>query len=127
MSNTIVRLLRAFSGVAVVGHLYGCAGGGDGASRASNIELVDAIMLEITSDSVDLFPATPAVSASGYIAASQILPPGGGVAVFDVRGHYLYSVGKQGHGPGEISILTSAGFGPGDTLWIVDGLLSAHA
>ena len=127
MSNTIVRLLRAFAAVAVVAHLHGCAGGGDGASQARHIELVDAITLEITSDSVDLFPTRPAVSGSGYIAASQILPPGGGVAVFDARGHYLYSVGKQGHGPDEISNLTSAGFGPGDTLWIVDGLLSAHA
>ena len=53
---------------------------------------------------------------------------GGGVWVAaGANGNLRYTIAKQGGGPGEIRQLTSAGFGRGDSIWIVDGMFSAHA
>jgi hypothetical protein len=79
-------------------------------------------------DSVDLnaYPR-PVLSADGrFILATRIELPASLVAMQDSAGRYLGTVGRAGRGPGEISDLTSFGFGPGDSLWVVDGLMQAH-
>lgn len=91
------------------------------------IELSDPVQLSSTGDSVDLFSRTPAVADDGTIAAYEVNPPGGGVALFDSAGHYRQSISRQGRGPGEITQVISMGFGPGDTLWLVDGMFTAHS
>lgn len=78
-------------------------------------------------DSVDLAEIAPSISRSGYIATQLFAPPSGGVGIFDSQGRYTKSLDRAGGGPGELRNVQSLGFGPGDTLWIVDGILSLHA
>ena len=78
-------------------------------------------------DSVDLLERVPAISSTGYIAAQLLAPPSGGVGVFDSHGRFVQSIAKAGGGPGELRGVDAAGFGPGDTLWIIDQSRTLHA
>ena len=71
-------------------------------------------------DSVDLLERVPAISSTGYIAAQLLVPPSGGVGVFDAHGRFVRRIANAGGGPGELRDVSAAGFGPGDTLWIID-------
>jgi hypothetical protein len=75
----------------------------------------------------DLAARVPSISSSWFVAAQTLHVPSGGVAVFDSTGTHVKSISRSGRGPGELSRVTAFGFGSGDTLWIVDGFVRAHA
>jgi hypothetical protein len=78
-------------------------------------------------DSVDLLERVPAISSTGYIAAQLLAPPSGGVGLFDQQGRFVKRIANAGGGPGELRDVSAAGFGPGDTLWIIDQNRTLHA
>lgn len=103
----------------------GCSPAND-ATSVAEVHLEPVARLEGVGDSVDLSSMLPAISAGGYIAARREYPPSGLVALFDPSGTYLKSVGTPGRGPGEFEQMSRLGFGPGDSLIVVDNLISAH-
>jgi len=104
--------------------LLGCAVPVD--SPTATIEMSRMATLRGVGDSVDLASGRPAIGLSGFIAAPILDGSSGGVAVFDSAGRYLKSVGRSGGGPGEFTLVTTIGFGPGDSLWVVDGFFRAQ-
>lgn len=78
-------------------------------------------------DSIDLLGRPPALSARGFIAVQLLEPPSGGVAVYDAYGAFLKRVARPGGGPGEVRNVLSSGFGPGDTLRVLDQSVKLHA
>jgi hypothetical protein len=91
---------------------------GDGAKVA--IQLQPRVVLDAAVDSIDLQATSPAISSTGFIAAQLLQPPSGGVGIFDPQGRFIRSVARSGKGPGELSGVVGAGFGPGDTLWVIE-------
>ncbi len=95
-------------------------------SPPATIRLEPVARLEGVGDSVDLSSMLPAISAGGYLAARREYPPSGLVALFDPSGAYLKSIGTPGRGPGEFEHVARLGFGPGDSLIVVDHLIAAQ-
>ena len=93
---------------------------------ARTIELTPRVMIAGVGDSVDLYLTRPVVSARGWVAARRNYPPSDLVAVYDSTGSYVQTIGRAGGGPGELRSLTSFGFGPGDSLWVIDGSMIVH-
>lgn len=118
---TTAKALRLF-GILILAQAMGCAGGEREA--AGSIDVGNGMVLSSV-DSVDLLSHPPSIASSGIIAALQDAPPSGAIAMFDAEGRYRYSFGRSGRGPGEISRILSFGFGPADSLWIIDGLYQA--
>ena len=94
--------------------------------RAGSIELTPRVLIAGVGDSVDLSLTQAAVSERGWVAARRTYPPSDLVAVYDSAGTYLHTVGRAGGGPGEFGSVRSFGFGPRDSLWVIDGNMSAH-
>lgn len=90
------------------------------------LELTPVVTLSLPDSTSDLLGETPARAASGTYAARTLAGRGGGIAVFDSAGGFIRELKAQGRGPGEFSDLRAVGFGPGDTLWAVEGA-QAHA
>lgn len=90
------------------------------------LELRPSVTLSVPTDASDLEGTAPARSAAGYYAAQTLAGRGGGVAVFDSTGTLIAELKAQGRGPGEFSDVQAVGFGPGDTLWVVE-FTRAHA
>jgi hypothetical protein len=111
----------------VLAAVLGCRDENDATRARVVITLSDSVTITSSGDSVDLQPRVPAISRSGYIAAYREDQPSGGVAVFSASGKFLQLVGQKGGGPGEFREVSAVGFGVADTLWIVDGLFTAHA
>lgn len=76
-------------------------------------------------DSVLLAASLPAIDSRGGFAALLQLPEGA-VGLFDSTGAFRATVGRRGTGPGEFRSATSVGFGPGDSLWVIDRNRWAH-
>jgi hypothetical protein len=93
---------------------------GDGDRAKVAIQLQPRVVLDAAIDSIDLQATSPAISSTGYIAAQLLQPPSGGVGIFDAQGRFIRSVARSGKGPGELSGVVGAGFGPADTLWIIE-------
>jgi len=93
---------------------------GDGSRAELAIHLRPRVVLDATVDSIDLQATSPAISSNGYIAAQLLQPPSGGVGIFDPQGRFIRRVARSGKGPGEVSGVVGAGFGKGDTLWIIE-------
>lgn len=102
-----------------------CCGSADQSARPV-IELSRPLVLSGIGDSVDLVSRKVVTSSSGFVAAFRDLSPAMGVAVFAPDGHFVNSISRQGGGPGELRAIQSIGFGPGDSLWVVDAMFSAH-
>jgi hypothetical protein len=99
----------------------------DGSSEASaTIELSTVATLRGLDDSIDLALGRPAISAAGLIAAPLLHQPSGAVGLYDTAGTFIRRVGRTGGGPGEFRHVQSVGFGPGDSLWVVDQMFLAH-
>jgi len=111
------RVLLLFTFVVV-----GCVGG-DGSGV---IELTPKVLIAGVGDSVDLSRFCPRVSERGWVAAQRVEPPSDAVAIFDSVGKYYHTIGRAGGGPGEFRSVTAFGFGPGDSLWVIDSHLIAH-
>ena len=60
-----------------------------------------------------------AVDSRGKFAAENAT--GDGVLIFDKSGRYSRRVGTRGSGPGELSMMFDIMFGPGDSLWVMNG------
>ena len=58
-------------------------------------------------------------SSRGEFYAAEILPPGT-VAVFDSAGRLMSTIGRNGHGPGDLSGPRYAVVTPGDSLLVLD-------
>lgn len=110
-----VRLVAAALALAT---LSAC-GGRDG--PAPGIVLEEVAQLQRPSEATDLLPEVPA-RTGGWYATRSMVPPGGGVAVFDASGVFLRELRAQGRGPGEFNRLQDVGFGPGDSLWVVESV-----
>ena len=93
---------------------------GDGDRATVAIQLQPLVVLDASVDSIDLQATSPAISGTGYVAAQLLQPPSGGVGIFDANGRFIRRVARSGKGPGEVSGVIGAGFGPGDTLWIIE-------
>lgn len=93
---------------------------GDGDRAKVAIQLQPRVVLDAAVDSIDLRATSPAISSTGYVAAQLLQPPSGGVGIFDAQGRFIRSVARSGKGPGELSGVVGAGFGPADTLWIME-------
>ncbi len=91
--------------------------------------VVDSLrVLRGVGDTIDLLSdEPPSISEHGYHAVLLHDPPSGGVAIYDSAGRFLKRVTRRGGGPGEVRNVLSAGFGPGDTLWVLDQPLRLHA
>lgn len=107
-----VRLLAVVVGAVA---LYACSGD----APTSEIVLAEAVQLRRPSEETDLRPVVPSRS-DGWYATLSMAPPGGGVAVFDSAGVFVRELRAQGRGPGEFERLRTAGFGPGDSLWVTE-------
>jgi hypothetical protein len=46
---------------------------------------------------------------------------GDGVLIFDRFGRFVQRIGRRGQGPGEFFAITAMFFGPGDSLWVMNG------
>lgn len=105
-----------------------CACGPSDAKDAPTHEIVRTpmITLEGVGDSIDLAFGSPAIASTGLIVSPLNLPPSGAVGVFDSTGRFLQRIGRAGGGPGEFRDVQSVGFGPGDSLWVVDRMFAAH-
>lgn len=92
----------------------------------SRIVLQPAVRLQSPVPTLDLGRRTPVVSSAGFIAAFLLNPPSGGVAVFDSAGELAQIISRRGWGPGEFGQVVSIGFGPGDSLIVIDGYFRFH-
>ncbi len=96
-------------------------------SRPLRVITLDSLsVVRGVGDSIDLLGRRPALSAQGFIAVQLMEPPSGGVAVYDSAGGLIKRVTRPGGGPGEVRNVLSAGFGPGDTLWVLDQYVKLH-
>lgn len=91
-----------------------------------SLELRPSVTLSVPTDASDLEGTAPARSSAGFYAAQTLAGRGGGIAVFDSTGTLIRELNAQGRGPGEFTDVQSVGFGPGDTLWVVE-ITRAHA
>ncbi len=98
----------------------------DGDRAKVSIQLQPLVVLEASVDSIDLQATSPAISSTGYVAAQLLQAPSGGVGIFDAQGRFIRRVARSGRGPGELTSVVGAGFGPGDTLWVIE-LFALHA
>lgn len=112
-----VRPLAVFVGAVA---LFAC--GGD--APTSEIVLAEAVQLRRPSEETDLRPVVPSRS-DGWYATLSMAPPGGGMAVFDAAGVFVRELRAQGRGPGEFERVQGVGFGPNDSLWVVE-MFRAH-
>ncbi|MEX2283307.1 MAG: hypothetical protein WEE89_12560 [Gemmatimonadota bacterium] len=62
-----------------------------------------------------------AVGVDGSVLMGSVLT-GGSVARFTADGHFDRFIGRSGAGPGELRHVTGVAFGPGDTIFALDGL-----
>lgn len=90
------------------------------------VTLEESVLLAAPAGATDLKGDGVARATSGAYATITLAGRGGGVAVFDSAGGFVKELGQQGRGPGEFSDIRSVGFGPGDTLWVVE-IFRAHA
>lgn len=104
----------------------GCAGGNDSSASTATIQLSTVVTLRGLDDSIDLDLGLPAISGGGLIAAPLLYQPSGAVGLYDSSGTFLRRIGRSGGGPGEFRRVQSVGFGPGDSLWVVDQMFFAH-
>lgn len=106
----------------IASFILACAQG----EQAGTIKLTPKVLIAGVGDSVDLYLSQAAVSERGWVAARRNYPPSDLVAVYDSTGKYVQTIGRAGGGPGEFHSITSFGFGPGDSLWVIDGAMTAH-
>lgn len=94
----------------------------------SSIELEQLATITGIGDTVDFIgrPAPASSNDGRFMAVARMETRTSLVALLDSSGRYLKTVGRVGSGPGEYSRLASFGFGPGDSLWIADGMVQAH-
>ena len=100
--------------------------GADSSSEERTIRVEPFLSLRGVGDSIDLLDGTPAVSSRGVVAVKIADPPSAGVALYDASGRFLRRVTRPGGGPGEVRQVMTFGFGPGDTLWVLDLYLRLH-
>lgn len=100
---------------------FACALG----DRTDRIDLTPGVLIAGVGDSVDLSRLCPRVSETGWIAAQRVEPPSDVIAIYDSDGKYVHTIGRAGGGPGEFRSVTAFGFGPGDSLWVIDSHLAA--
>lgn len=108
--------MRLAATALVFATISACSGGD---ASVPNIILTEVAQLARPSEETDLRPHVPARTA-GWFATLSMAPPGGGVAVFDSAGGFVRELRAQGRGPGEFERLRTAGFGPGDSLWVTE-------
>src|SRR5688572_9624949 len=97
----------------------GCSA--DSTGGVSTIQLVLKAEIGGVGDSIDLVRyIAPAISSNGMIAAAREHVPS--IVVYDSSGRFVKLVSRPGDGPGELSRVGSLGFGPGDSLWVLDGV-----
>jgi hypothetical protein len=98
---------------------------GQGAPPA--IELKRGVLIRSSGDTLDPGSDPMERSATGYFAVRRQLPPTDAIAIFDSGGALVRPVGRRGAGPGEFdSRVEGFGFGPGDSLWVIDGGRRIH-
>ena len=90
------------------------------------IRTTDWLVLGAADDSLDLAGVAPAIATSGHVAVHLVSPPSGGVGIYESTGRLLRVIRGSGGGPGELRDVNAIGFGPGDSLWVVDGTWSPH-
>jgi hypothetical protein len=121
-AERFARSRRGASLAALLSALMGCSE----SNSALTIELVDPIVLSSPDSTIDLLARSPAVSRRGDFIAYAAPWNKSAALLFDARGRYVKTVGRPGRGPGEISSLDAAGFGAGDSIWILDTFVAAH-
>jgi hypothetical protein len=90
---------------------------------ASGVITADTLTVAPTGDTLDFGPmAGPAISAAGYIVVSSVQAKGGQqLALYDSVGQLIKLFTPRGEGPGETRQSGAPRFGPGDTLYVLDG------
>ena len=83
-------------------------------------------MLGAADDSLDLASFAPTIAKSGHVAVRLVSPPSGGVGIYDSTGRLVHVMRGAGGGPGELRDVNEIGFGPGDSLWVVDRMRALH-
>lgn len=121
-----MRILPLGLALSLTALLTACGSGDAGDALTSDIVRTPMVTLDGVGDSIDLAFGSPAISSSGLIVAPLDDPPSGAIGVFDSTGRFVRRIGRAGGGPGEFRDVESVGFGPGDSIWVVDRLFAAH-
>jgi hypothetical protein len=97
-------------------------GGNDNQGRITGrIVLERGTVLARSGDTVDVTDNTALVAAGGGgFVAYRVASTAGSIASYDSSGRLRKLVGPKGSGPGEFEDITSAGVGPGDSLFVGD-------
>ncbi len=115
-------IAAALAGVSLLSAACGPADGGP----THEIELEHVLTLEGVGDSIDLSTTMPARSRNGFIAIVLDDAPSNAVGLYDSTGRFVRRFGRSGRGPGEFRAAQQVGFGPGDSLWVLDQAFLAH-
>jgi hypothetical protein len=104
----------------------GCGPGDTDATPTHEVVLQPLALLAGVGDSIDIGQGVPAIDSHGYIAVLLDYPPSGAVGIYDSTGRFVQRIGRSGGGPGEFLAIQGIGFGPGDSLIVIDQMRRGH-
>ncbi len=121
--------LRALLQVTAVLSAVACNSAVDDADRASRARAVATTLLVAANDAADVLSVPPTRSSNGIWVVAMETSRGFAIRLVtppEMSEPEALQI-RRGDGPGEARELRGMSFGPGDTLWLLDGALRLHA